>query len=390
VAAIAGMGAYFRRNYTRGKREYIAVLNAHEENALHALRLAREQGMWDSCISILYTLNATYQDAGRGLEFSRRLKETLPDFVDLTTDDALPGREQYWKDITLMRARDARDAMDLPTAERLYARLIQHCREKAAPALADPSAPVDEPLRAALDTLGTVLQSFGVLQWSQGKPECVQSLEEALAIAERIDDLEGSSACVFHLGHAYLDFPSIRDLAKAEYWYRRKLDIETRRGDPMGRAFALHELGQISYFRFRSVLDRPGGQEEAHRLINQAVEFANAALETAPPEARVVQNHVHHLLGNIYDDAGRFDLALPHYVKSAQLCELSGDRLGAAKLRREIARGYYKLGRVEDAHEYALAALRDVQGFGGAAAADLAQSEGLLREIERVIATRKR
>ncbi len=92
---------------------------------------------------------------------------------------------------------------------------------------------------------------------------------------------------------------------------------------------------------------------------------------------------MHHQLGNIYDDAGEFDRALPYWRNSIRYEEMAGNIYGAAQTRYNIARGLAFAGRLTDAREYALAALRNYETFGDRAAKDIQDTQNLVAFIER-------
>jgi tetratricopeptide (TPR) repeat protein len=388
VSAMEVVGEYYRREYNQGKRHLIAELNFNEQNLLHALRLAREHHLWNQAISLLWIIDKLYDESGRRVEFARLLAEAVPDFVDAQSDDPRPSMEEWWFPITLMRAEEARHRKDSrEKADRLYARLLAYSQAQAGDAAGKPAAELDSKRRTALSELAAVLHRLGMSQWMDGDPACVDSLKKSLDLSEMLGDLDGAVSSAWHLGHAYTDLPAIRDYAKAETFYRRKLDLAKKRGDPLSWGDALHELGQLLYRRvLRAVEERNIPEAEINSLFNQALQYAREALDLLGPNS----SHsiwTHHLLGNIYDDAGRLEAALPHYKKAIQIAEFSGETSSAAKMRREVARAYLKRDRLDDALAYALAALRGLQAATGTAVAagDLDMSFALVAEIHRLI-----
>jgi tetratricopeptide (TPR) repeat protein len=246
--------------------------------------------------------------------------------------------------------------------------------------------------KRSLSALATALQNYGVQQWLNGNPACVASLEEALRISERIGEEEESEGTIMHLAHAYMDFPSIRNLAKAEHYYRMMLARATERGDPLAKAHALHEVGQVLYQQFLDeYMSEKPRVEKLDLLLNQALEQALEALKVVPPR-NPYASHIHHLLGNIYDDGGQPDTAIPHYVRSIQIADACDDLGGAAKGRREVARVYMKTGRLDNALDYAQAALKNLETKTGGtvASGDIDASRNLVREIQWRIEAAKR
>ncbi|HEY6413740.1 MAG TPA: CHAT domain-containing protein [Edaphobacter sp.] len=385
VDTMAGIGGYLVTTYNQGERGVLFDLNANEQNMLHALRLAREHGWWGAVINLLRAFKTFYTESGRTVEFARVLEEAASDFVDPKSDNALPSMEEWWFDITLLRASEARSRKGgVEKAEQMYTRLIAFARHWSKGAVAKPSTELNKGDRTALSGLATALQNYGVDQWLDANPKCVESLEESLKIAELLGDEDDREATIMHLAHAYMDLPSIRDLEKAEHFYRRVLDQATRRKDPRSMAHALHEVGQTLYWRFTEELQTEHPRvEKMNLLLNEALGYALKAAEVVPPN-NPFASHVHHLLGNIYDDAGQPDVAIPHYMRSIQIADASGDLGGAAKGRREMARAYMKTGRLENALAYAIAALENLETKTGTtvASGDIEASRSLVREIQ--------
>ena len=393
VDTMASVGRYLVNTYTGGERGVIYDLNANEQNLLHALRLARAHGWWYPVISLLRTIKGLYTDSGRSVEYVRVLEDAATDFVDTASDDPLPGMEDWWFEITLMRASEVRSSKGgAQRAQQMYARLIEYARGEAKEALSDPTAELTSQGRSALSGLAAVLQNYGVSQWLDGDPACVKTFEESLALSERLGEGDDREGTLMQLAHAYVDFPSIRDLERAEQLYRRILELATKRGDPVGMAHAMHEIGQVLYRRFLDeVQSNSPRMDQVNFLLNEASKYAHKSLEILPP-THPLGSHVHHLLGNIYDDAGQTAVAIPHYIKSIQIAEATDDLGGASKGRREVARAYLKTGQLDKALAYAVAALEDLETRtgGSVAAGDLAAARSLVDMIQFEVEARRR
>jgi tetratricopeptide (TPR) repeat protein len=391
VDTMASVGRYLVNTYTGGERGVLYDLSMNEQNMLHALRLARGHSWWRPVLSLLRTIKSLYTDSGRNVEYVRVLENAARDFVDPVSDDPLPGMEEWWFEITLMRASEVRSSKGgAQKAQQMYTRLIAYARKDAEKALADPTAELDSEGRMALSALAAVLQNYGISQWLDGNPACVKSLEESLSLSERLGEADDREGTLMQLAHAYVDFPSIRDFAKAEHFYRKILELATKRGDPVGRAHAMHEIGQVMYRRF---LDEFHAEEprmdRVGDLLNEASKYAHEALHILPP-THPLGSHVHHLLGNLYDDAGQPSVAITHYVTSIKIAENCDDLGGASKGRREVARAYLKMGQFENALAYAVAAMKDLETRtgGSVAAGDLAAAQSLVEMIQFEIEAR--
>ena len=116
------------------------------------------------------------------------------------------------------------------------------------------------------------------------------------------------------------------------------------------------------------------------------MEFYHQALDLLPPNAVDDLAVTHNALGVIYDGAvGDLDRALPHYREAIRYFEAAGDLYQAAGTRFNVAVGLMQAGRLEDAREYAYAALRNYQTYGDRAAAEIQQAQGLIAEIEQLM-----
>jgi len=385
VDTMSNVGRYLVNTYASGERGVLYDLNVNEQNLLHALHLARSHSWWYPELNLLRTIRGLYSDTGRNVEYVRVLDNVATDFVDPATDDSLPGMEEWWFDITLMRASEARSRKGgALRARQMYTRLIAFSREEAKDVPADPSAELDSRSRVALSGLSSVLQDYGVSRWLDGDPKCVESFEECLSVSERLGEGDEREGTLMQLAHAYVDFPDIRDLEKAEHFYRRVLDLATKRGDPVGMAHAMHEVGQVMYRRFvDEMISENPRMDQIDLFLNEASKYAHKALEILPP-THPLGSHVHHLLGNIYDDAGQPAVAIPHYVKSITIAETCGDLGGASKGRREVARVYLKTGQLDKAMMYAVAALEDLENKtgGSVAAGDMDAAKRLVGEVQ--------
>jgi tetratricopeptide (TPR) repeat protein len=327
-------------------------------------------------------LRALYDHTGRRAEWGRLVEEIVPDFVDPATDGPLPGREEQWNVVTHYRVRLARQARQWPEAERLQRAHVDWNRQRAAPALSVPPEALDRGQRNAIRTLAVSLEELGHTQREQGQPECVAVYEEAVSLNQRIAAQPAEAVVAFNLGHAYLTLSTIRDLAQAEHWYRRSLELRDER-DRKGRGGCLAQLGLVGHERFTEARAANKPEEELLRYLNAAVKFYQQALALTPPDAVNNLAQMHNVLGLIYEEVGDLDRALPHYRDAIRYLEAAGDLYHAATARRNVAFALAKAGRLVDAREYAYAALRNYQTYGDRAAEDIQDTQELVAQIEQ-------
>ena len=234
----------------------------------------------------MQSLRILYGHTGRAAEWARLVEEIVPEFVDPTTEGPLPGRQEEWSLITEYRVRLTRETRRWEEAERLQWICVDWDRHRA----------------------------------RGGDRNRVVSLDAVVA---------------FNHGTACQSLPAIRDLGEAERRYRRSLELRAK-GDRMGRAKCLGQLGSDAYERFREARNTKPAPE-LMRHLNDALGRYRDALDMTPPDAVGQLAPIHNELGNIYGDGGDLDRAPHHCRESIRLNEARGDPYGAATTRRNLA-----------------------------------------------------
>jgi tetratricopeptide (TPR) repeat protein len=367
------LGEYYLRQYDQGNRDVIGALEAEEANLLHARRLARQNGWWHRITSTMQGLRVLYDQTGRRAEWKRLVEEIVPDFVDPATGGPIPGREDDWSLVTEYRVRLAMEARNWPEAERIQRVCVAwHC-QRAATALALPPEKLDTVTRHRIRTLAVSLEQMGSILREQGEPACAPAYEEALALSNRIGDNPEAAICAFNLGHAYKDLPEIRDLDKAERWYQRSLELLPK-GDRLGQARCHGQLGSVAYERFRET------RSPAH--LTTALQAYLTALDLLPPSAVKDLAAVHNQLGAIYRTAGDLDRALHHWREAIRRVESAGHLYGTATTQYNVALALQDAGRLDDALEYAQAALGNFETSGDRAQDKLQKTWQLIAQLQ--------
>jgi len=384
VEAMGGLGSYYHRQYNEGNREVISALAAEEANLLHARRLARAHGWWLPVITTMQGLRALYGHTGGRAQWKRRVEEIEPDFVDPGTDGPLPGREEEWSFMTEYRVRLAGEARDWAEAERLQHAVVEWSRQRAAPALAAPQEKLDARQRYAIRSLAVSMSTLGWILREQNNAACVAAFQEGLDLSLHIGDEPLAAVTTFNLGDAYLYVRALRDLGQAERWYRRCLELHAK-GDRLGRARCLSQLGRVAHERFKEARAASQPEEELLRHLNDAAQFYHRALELAPPDALDDLATDHSALGTVYGDAGNLERALTHYRKAIRYFEAAGNQYRAAQTRFNVAADLAATGRFADALEYAKAALRNYETFGERAAENIQKTRELIADIEEAL-----
>ncbi|MEW2143528.1 CHAT domain-containing protein [Micromonospora vinacea] len=381
TATIAELGNIYWHWYNEGRGEVVNVLRVEEANLLHARSLARAAGRWREVIGCMQGLRNLYGQHGRGAEWARLVDELVPDLVDPDTGGPLPGLAEQWRLLTHYRVNIAQDGRDWTAALRLQHALVDHARREAAATLGTAPDRRTNADRSRIRTLATNEEALGHILREQQDPGCVTHYERAADLLRAIGDRRAEGTVAFNLGHAHLAVPSLRDLDRAEHWYRRHLDLIDEH-DRFGRARGIGQLGSVAYGRFRDA--RAAGQPEPVLLehLNAAVAAYQEDLNLLPADGNPDRATVHHQLGLIYAEAGDYETALTHLQQSIRLEEkVAGNRYGAGQSRFALAVLFARAGRIGDALLYARAALADFASYGSGAAAHLAEVQQLIAKL---------
>ena len=382
VEAMGELGNYYHRQYEGGNRDVIAILRAEEANLLHARRLALRHGWYHRITSAMQGLDELYDHTGRRAEWRTLVDEIVPSFVDPTSDGPLPGRDAQWAMVTEYRVRLLMEERQWAAAAKLQGLKVDYVRQQAAPLLALPPEQLDARQRNMLRSLAAALHELGEIQHEAGAATCVGSYQESYDLALRIGDHAGAATGAFNLGRVYGgNVPALRDLAQAETWYRRDLEL-TPESDHLGRGKTLGQLGLVAYERFKEA--RQAGDPAAVLVehLNSARQFYQDALKLTPPDAVNELATYQNQLGIIYKNAGQIEQAVAHYREAIRYFEQANDRYNAAKTRYNVAITYKDAGRLADALLFAQAAHRNFVQFGPAAADRVARAQGLIARIE--------
>jgi tetratricopeptide (TPR) repeat protein len=383
--AMGALGDLYHNAYEDGSRQVLSAIMAEEDNLLVAWRLARAGGWWALVTSAMQGLRTLYESTGRRAAWRRLVSETVPDFVDLTSDGPVSGREDQWSLITDYRVRLAIEDRKWLEAERLQQAHIDWNRQRARSALAAAPDRLDATQRNAIRSLGGSIMVLGDIQRKQGSPTCARTFREALKLVTAIGDAASQAVCSFNLGHAYEAIVDLRNHDEAERWYRKSLDLRAP-ADTLGRGMSVGQLGLVAYERFLEARNAKRPVEELSRYVAEAARLYEQALGMMPATAVSIRGTIHNQLGNIYDDAGDIERALHHYQQDIRCCEQAGDIFGAGETRVNVARALRDAGRLSDARVYAEAALASFRAFGDGAANRIEDTNRLIAGIDQAIA----
>ncbi|MGA2592575.1 MAG: hypothetical protein ABSH32_21910 [Bryobacteraceae bacterium] len=290
---MGSLGKHFHRQYNEGNRDIIGLLKAEESNLLRARSLARHLGLWSTLLDTMQGLYQLYDHSGRGLELARLVGEIEPDFVDPTTGNPQPGREDSWIVVTQYRVRAAMAARRWKEAESLQQRSVEWSRARAR---------TED--RSSIRTLAACLHELGQIRRGIGLADCLEAYRESFDLTISIHDNTPAATVALNLGNAYSDLPALLNLDKAQRWYRESLRLR-REGDRLGRARCLGQPGAVAFRRFQGVLEFDRPVSEAWQYLTEATHLYQEALQTIPGDAIGDLARAHNHLASAYQAAGR-------------------------------------------------------------------------------------
>jgi tetratricopeptide (TPR) repeat protein len=383
-AFVQGMSAVaesYRKQYVEGRRDVIVSLNADEGNLMRSLRLAQAHGWWRDVTRAMQAFNVLYHHTGRTADWRSLVETIVPDFVEPATDGARPGREAKWSLVTSYRVNLAIAARHWEEAERLQGLRTRWDQQRAAGALALDSNEWNESQREDVTALLASLTTRGNMKRERGSPDCIEEYEEALALAVRLDDRRAQASCAFALGHAYIGV-NPRDLKKAEFWYRRSLDMHED-GNQHERAQCLAQLGQVQFYNFIEAAQSGQPPETFARYLQDAFKHSSEALALLPADTPDNRASILNLMGCIFGVAGQVDQALQYWREAIRGFELAGNTLSAASIQINAAATLLQAGKVDIARELAGAAVHHYEAYGDRATSEIEQARALLARIEQ-------
>lgn len=383
--AYAILGNYYFRQAEAGRAaEVLPALRVEEANLTHGLDLARVHQMPDVGVECLSGLNQLYRLTGRDGEWARLVSEIEGDYIDLTNDQPLPGRDNQYSIITGHRVSVARARRDWPTATRLQTARTAWNRDQATPYLDLPAERLDPIARYRLRNLAVSEEGLGRLLLEQDDPTCLDHYRIAYDLAEMIKDTVVQANQAANIGNAYLSVPALQNLDQAQHWHQRRLDLEPKH-NRIGLAAAHGSLANVAYQRFLDARTRDTPEAKLLDYLNTALTGHRQALELLPSDHHDYRSVAHQEIGNIYTDVGDVAQAMHHYQKAIQHSEARGDTYGAGLIRYNIALLLYRAGRPGDALHYARAALTNYRDVGPGANSRIQRAQDLISDLEQAI-----
>lgn len=380
VEVLSNLGMHFLEFYERGGRSVIQSLRDEELNLRNAYHLAQMHRWWNLVPGLLQGLFGLYQNTARYAEWSRLLSEVSPQFIDATTNRPLENREEYWSLIMDYHVRLAMEAQDWPKAERLARTVLESDQRLANPIIKPKARQIKPDEQIFVRNLATSLGRVGDILRDQRKPECIAYYEQAIELYRRINDRNSEAARAFNLGHTYKNLASIRNLNKAETWYKKSLSLRLD-SDHLARAQCLGQLGSIELERVEEAV----GQAR-QRPAEVAAKYYEQSLELLPDYAKADIGIVHAQLGVAYAHfVDTHNRALDHWYKAIKIAEEIGDVERAAGIRNNVVSILYHRQQYSDARDYVQSALTSLDRVGIAAPRLRQSLNSILNRIERAL-----
>jgi len=215
--------------------------------------------------------------------------------------------------------------------------------------------------------------------------------EEAFTLADKIGASREAGSVALHLGHCYCDMGGPDNIAIAERWYEEALG-HVDPNDKFRRQMALFELAQIRYVRVQHALAPGSGLPRAKldTLFNSALQAAREVEGGLSPLDADRRIRVHHLLGNIYDDAGQVfgqpkyhAEAAKHYQEFITLATHIGDAGGTVEVA--ALRDGIEMGAAREIRQLRFRALEhyDQVGAGVALSAQSDRARLVVDDVKR-------
>jgi tetratricopeptide (TPR) repeat protein len=370
-----------------GDKTALRELDAHESNLHHACRLACQLEAWPMAAKATHGLGVLYGSDGRLAQWESLLEQLTPLCVERTTQKSLPGREEFWRVVTGQGARLSQKNQRLFRAEKLQELCVQWDREKAKASLGKQPDELEVEDKESYRGLADSLYHLSSILREQGTPS-IKVDEEAVALRERLGEKEPASAWAYEIGESYTEIPEIRELAQAERWLKRGLDLK-REEDRVGRAKCLAQLGRIAWVRFNDARKSERPEPELRRYLNDARMYYQAALEHDPPEDYATLARHHEELGHISQAVGDFERALPHYREAIRYYDLCGNLQAASSARFNLGIDLRNAGRLAEARKLALTAREGFQRLGKSETEMLQRTNALLEHIDQKLHGKK-
>ena len=355
----------------------------------HACNLARTFEWWDLIPGCIHGLGALFEGADRIAEWEDFFEEMMGECGDEATQAALPGRDLYWRAVVEQGVYSANRRTRWHHAEKLQRLCLNWDRDQVIPYIDEAVETLEESQIIALERYALSLYRMGGVVRQQGFPE--PDIDEgAVNLKERLGDTETASNGRLNLAWSiYTDNGSLRNLARAERWLQRSLELK-KEEDRLGKGACCAELGRVSWERFGEARKANREQMELLRFLNDARQYYLRALENDPPDDWAGLAAHNRELGPICFSLGDLGRALPYYRESIRYYEREGNTGQAAQIQFTLALSLREANRVAEARKFAQDACVNFKKVRDGDPEMLKRAERTLESIEQKIGERGR
>ena len=366
----------FINSYNEGTKDSsevaILTLNTNEGNFRHALPMCLERQDWITGFALLYGLYILYKHYGRWAELDRLMAGVMPDYIDVHSSRALPGREAMWLDFLHIRVEIFLQSRRLSEAAQLQELIVT---EKVVLAQNEQDSKEREDVRGR--SLAFHVYKLAQIQHQQGLASASDTFHRALGMAQRGGDIGLESDIAFDLANVYMEEKG-RNLPEAEYWLSYALDAATPDDRiRVGRIKAM--LGRRALMTLdagvQTGLSRNAAIQKAIDLLQSALAIIPQDMADARAQCIADLGKASFLSGN---DQGQSMKILQESIK---LAESVGDIYGVGKNQLNLARIYRAAGDRENSFLLADAALRLFASLAPEAESELLAVQDFLEEI---------
>ena len=365
--------------YRSGHADVITDLAADEENILNARVVASRARRWPEIMGCMHGLHVLYRHTGRQAEWAVLLRELLAEpGIAQWADDNLDD----WRRLLDFQVELARDRRDWLQARSLLNTVIDRDRASAAAStLAVDPEHLTNLEKDRVRWLAASIVAYGHIMRECQDPQCLPSYDEARELYERIGERYEACGVLSHLGDACLSVRDLRDLDRAEGYYRLHLDA-LEEHDRLGGARVYARLARVAHERFIDGQRAGQPREELQHHLGRAADAISRAFRLVPLDAPTERGSLHDALGTILADANMIDVALSHYRVAIEIYDET-DRYQVGRTRLNVARALAKGSRIQDALMYARVAVSDFESEGVANMPDIEEARRLIESLER-------
>jgi len=375
VESLAELGAEVARAHDDGASEVVARLGPNEASLRRAMAHAQERAWRHPLTGLVAGIGALYEARGRLSSWGEALSDVIGEAVG-PTGQPIEGRSRLWRTIVDQRIRLCVRRKGFTEALELQKSVVRWDEEQASDLESKPIEQLTSRQKALALMLAKSLNRLGSIARSDAQP-ATEVENRAISLCEQLGDCRRAADWAYELGVSYTEIRAIRDLARAERWLKRALDLLPD-GDP-ARAKFLASLGQVGWERFRYARAAEKPESELIRHLTDARRYFEQAIEHDDPKDYGRLAHHHLQFAHVSYSLGDIERAVPHYCDAIRFNQMRGEPLDAARIRFNLAIALRDVGRLGEARKYAAAAFGELRGFHGPV------SEGLLDRSRRLV-----